>query len=204
VTAAELQKAVEEALAGYQRGQLLWLVLTLVAFAVGALLGAYLKKKGENLATREDVGAITEKVESIKTEHAARLQELAHQNRQILEQQTRRHQLRLAALDKRLTAHQEAYALWRKLMRAAVATDPAVLPEVVSDCQGWWQDNCLFLTAEARDAFHKAFHCAEKHADYQRDGDLDGRKKNWSAIRAAGEAIVRGVELPSLGERESD
>jgi hypothetical protein len=43
VDPAELQKVVQEVLAEYQRGQVLWLVLTFIAGAGGALLGSYLK-----------------------------------------------------------------------------------------------------------------------------------------------------------------
>lgn len=45
---------------------LLWLVVT----GAGAYLGTYLREKGRNTATKEDVGAITKKVEEVKSELA--------------------------------------------------------------------------------------------------------------------------------------
>jgi len=59
------------------------------SFGIGALLGAgvlfyflksyipaYLSEKGKNLATKEDVGAITEKVEAVKSGYAEMLEEV--------------------------------------------------------------------------------------------------------------------------------
>jgi len=40
-------------------------VTTLVASGVGAYLGSYLKKKGENLATHEDIDKLTEQVSAV-------------------------------------------------------------------------------------------------------------------------------------------
>ena len=86
-----------------------WLpLLILIAAGVGAFFGSYLKKKGENLATKEDIGGITKKIEAIRSEYNAQLE--SHKASLELS-----NQLKLAALDKRLQKHQEAYTLWRKL-----------------------------------------------------------------------------------------
>src|SRR5262249_2999875 len=58
---------------------------------------------------KEDIAKITREVEQVKHEYARRLESLAHQNRLVLEQGSRRHQLRMAALDRRLEVHQQAY-----------------------------------------------------------------------------------------------
>ncbi len=48
-----------------------WQLAAFVVIAgVAAYFGAYLKKSGENLATKEDLDALTRTVESIKTENA--------------------------------------------------------------------------------------------------------------------------------------
>jgi hypothetical protein len=63
----------------------------------------------------------------------------------------RQNQLRLAAIERRLQAHQEAYALWRKLVFSGddyETTDPVVI-----ECRAWWNNNCLYLTPGARQAF---------------------------------------------------
>jgi hypothetical protein len=41
-------------------------LMSLIAAGAGAYFGSYFKKKGENLATREDIEAITTKQEEIK------------------------------------------------------------------------------------------------------------------------------------------
>ncbi len=63
------------------------------SFGVGAILGggvlyyfiksyipAYLTEKGKNLATKEDVGAITEEVEAVKSGYAEILEEVKVSN----------------------------------------------------------------------------------------------------------------------------
>ena len=47
------------------------LVTTLVAAGLGAYLGSYLKKKGENLATHEDLDKLTAQVSAVTTNHQA-------------------------------------------------------------------------------------------------------------------------------------
>lgn len=42
-------------------------VTTLVASGVGAFIGSYLKKKGENLATHEDIDKLTDQVTAVTT-----------------------------------------------------------------------------------------------------------------------------------------
>src|SRR6266498_2581136 len=93
-------------------------ILQLFALTIGALflkyLPSYLSKKGENLATKEDIAVITREVEQVRSEYAERLENIVQQNRLLLEQTKRKHQLSIAALDRRLEAHQQAYTLWWK------------------------------------------------------------------------------------------
>ena len=44
-----------------------WSLTTLVSAFVGSYLGAYLKKKGENLATHEDLGNLVKQMEAVTT-----------------------------------------------------------------------------------------------------------------------------------------
>ena len=179
-------------------------VSLVLVFCVGTLLGkylpSYLSKKGENLATKEDIAEITREVERVKSEYTERLEGIAEHLRY-------RNQLRLAALDRRLQAHQEAYALLGKLRSAAHATEP--ISDVFEECNAWWNNNCLYLEADAREKFLGAYYAAQNHPELKRRAaecgspenmaDLD---KNWKKINDAPEAIVKAVELPSLGEQE--
>jgi ABC-type lipoprotein release transport system permease subunit len=67
----------------------------------------------------------------------------------------RKDQFRLAALDKRLEKHQEAYTLWRELI--SVIYDEKELLTIIFKCQDWWFKNCLYLQPEARRAFWDSF-----------------------------------------------
>ena len=161
------------------------LILVLIVSGAGAYLGSYLKQRGKNLATKEDIADITDKVEAIRAVYAA-----------DLEDRKASHQLRTACLERRMVAHQEAYTLWRKLVGHVHHDD---CPEVVRECQNWWDKNCLFLDAAPREAFRSSFLMANQHRDL-----LKGRsevpiiKENWATIIAAGPTIEAAVGLPPI------
>jgi hypothetical protein len=114
--------------------------------------------------------------------------------------EARRHQLRLAALDQRLKAHQEAYSLWRRIL--ADMNDPAKIGETVMRCQEWWDNNCLYLTAEARQAFAQAYHTANTRSATLSTRDVQLVRHEFEVIKRAGDLIVEGVELPTISEGE--
>jgi len=146
---------------------------------------SYAAEKGKNLATREDIQEITRKIEDVK-----------HQYNTLLQLQSQHHQLRMAALDRRLQAHQEAYTLWWKVFGAV--HDPQRIGPAVMECQEWWTKNCLYLNAEARDAFSVAYHAAHNHKDLVKSGDRDALKYNWELIQNAGPKIAEALALPAL------
>lgn len=114
----------------------------------------------------------------------------------------RQHQLRTAVLDKRLQSHQEAYTLWRKLLFAN--KDHETLSNVVAECEKWWDENCLYLTSGAREAFHKAYFSAPDHAFLLKThGDAELVKLTWNDVVKAGNIIVEGVYLPPISDLES-
>jgi hypothetical protein len=88
------------------------ILIAAAAFFAGLVvrefLPSYLRRKGENLATKEDIAAITELQKAVE-----------HRFNELLEDSKQRHALRLAALDRRLAAHQEAFSLWRELLAGA-------------------------------------------------------------------------------------
>ncbi len=171
----------------------------LIAFGLGAFVQKYLNKKGENLATKEDIAEITDKIEQVKSVYTERL-----------EQTKLNHQLRLAALDRRLEAHQEAYALWWKLVGEVHNKDR--IGEAVGECQKWWVENNLYLDAEVRQAFRTAYHSASTYCQIYtelREADSIERQRrekslseSWDSVNDAGEVIAKAVELPDLVEKE--
>jgi len=170
---------------------------------------AYLREKGKNLATTEDIGKITHEVEKVRIFYESQLQELQHRNDLLLEQLRSKQQLRMAALEKRLQAHKDAYMLWRKV-RSNVSSPK--LDSIVLECQQWWESNCLYLEPDARAAFARAYSAPAFHGELLAQarnagpGAIPGPmiRDNFEIINKAGEAIVKGVELPTLGELETN
>ena len=126
----------------------------------------------------------------------ARNCESPEQARRVLEQAKQRHQLSLAALDRRLQVHQEAYALWRKFSTAA--HDKNDMDCLATECEDWWLKNCLYLSTEAREAFFVAWQAASHHKEFVDIGDLALIDKNNKKIADAVIPILKGVALPSL------
>ncbi len=177
-------------------------ILDLVILIVGVVAGlvlkdylpAYARKKGENLATKEDISEITRKVESIRSDYGLLLEEVRGRN-----------QLRLGALEKRLEVHQQAFTLWKKL-HGSVFRPEAM--DVVMECQEFWNKNCLYLSPEVREAFLLAYNYAANHkelVDSYRGRFSEGKaliEENWKFISAPSELIFRAVNLPPLTDRE--
>lgn len=161
-----------------------------LAYILNSFLPAYFGEKGKNLATREDIGELTRKVEEVRSDYAM-----------IVERFRATSQLRLAALDKRLQAHQEAFELWRRLVPAAHRDD---IGDVVRECERWWNANCLYLSAEAREAFSDAYFYAMNHRSHlQIRGNSAELEANWKKITGAGDVIVRSVDLPPIAGGET-
>ncbi len=191
-------------LADLEMLQLFGICILIALFLFKNYVTPYARKKGENLATKQDIAEITDEIEKVRSVYAERLEDISQQNRVLVEQAKRKHQLSIAALDRRLEAHQQAYARWRKL-RSVLHKDE--VGSVVIECQDWWVENCLYLDAEARQAFLEAYHAAfayREHAAGNRESPEGSEivKENFMAVLNAGDMIVKGVELPSLGEDE--
>jgi hypothetical protein len=179
-----------------------WIAYTIVIILSGlaSFLGSYLGKKGENTATKEDIGKITDEVEKVKIEYSQQLQNLVHQNQLIIEQGGHRHQLRMAALEKRLQAHQEAYAHCQNIISNIFAED-AIRSEAIIKCQVWWVNNCLYLNAESREAVYASCRSAWSHKELSISREkFEVIENNWKTIIRPLEVLVKGVELPTIAE----
>ncbi len=162
----------------------------IVFYLLKSFVPSYLNEKAKNLATREDIAQITDEIERIKTQYSFLIEELKA-----------KHQLRLAAVERRLQAHQEAFALWRELY---LNTHTENIGQTVIKCQTWWENNCLFLEPSAREAFSDAYTAANMHSALIQDGfpSRQVAKDNWQRITRAGQIIVEAVQLPGLTTTE--
>ena len=195
-----VRKALEDGVS-LDTKSLLILICIILLSGVIVLIVSYLKNKGKNLADKEDIKAITDMIESVKKEYAAKLENIVHENKLTRDQLQQRHEMRLAALEKRLEVHQQAYSLWWEMM--GKASKPDEVDDYTIKCQEWFVKNSLYLTEESRDAFHKAYMAASIHPDLLRSHEKhEIIKENFAKIRRAGEILVKAVSLPSLEEHE--
>ncbi len=169
-----------------------WMVTALVG-GLGAYLGAYFSKKGKNLATKEDTGEITRIQEKIRNEFVVGIESLKSKEN-----------MRLAVVERRFHAHQEAYSLWLELFQGMHQEDNF---DRVLKCQSWWNSNGLYLDEAPRKSFRDAYIAASMHRDIlnvpaeMRDEEsTQSIKENWDRIKSAGPAIESAVSLPSLGD----
>lgn len=69
----EINQLIKNALWENSLSQIIVSGITLITFCVVYVVSSYAKKKGENLATKEDIDSITNKIESVKLEYQKEL-----------------------------------------------------------------------------------------------------------------------------------
>lgn len=110
---------------------------------------------------------------------------------------SRKDVLRLAAVEKRLAAHQEAYELWCRLLRHLL--DQKLGHETAVECQAWWQKNCLYLDARSRAAFWAGTVDA---AMYHELKTVNDPRETFKRLESVLRCLAEGVGLPAIGEHE--
>jgi len=128
---------------------------------------------------------------------------LTHVSSKYLNKQKLKHQLSLIALDKKLEAHQQAYAIWWKII--ANVYNREKIGRIVEEAQDWWQNNCLYLMPESRISFRQCFLFALNHADeiktISNKDDLNRiSNENWIIINKPGRILVEEIELPAFDD----
>lgn len=108
----------------------------------------------------------------------------------------RKEVLRLAAVERRLAAHQEAYALWCRVL-SNLHRD--CIHDVAVECQAWWEKNCLYLDPESRRAFREGLVDAALYHDLKGENDP---RETFRRLRGVLDLLVKGVGLPTIGEHE--
>ena len=120
----------------------------------------------------------------------------------VISKESRKGQLAVASLEKRLEAHQTAYSIWRNLIFSV--HDEEKLSEISITAQNWWEKHCLYLDPESREAFRASIFSAGIHKDLLREPrskeSSKSIKENWATIMKPGKTLVEGVYLPSLAE----
>lgn len=70
----KLKALIEEAISNSDPFAWWFYFLIILLSAIGAFLGSYLRKKAENVATKEDIENITEKIEKIRSQYSEQLE----------------------------------------------------------------------------------------------------------------------------------
>ena len=110
--------------------------------------------------------------------------------------ESRKQTFQLAALDRRLDAHQAAYTLWWRLMMSLSKRDE--LQRRHQEALEWWQEHCLFLDAKSRKAFGLTLNEIAIYSELDPLGKKEARAKAAEVL----DLLIRGVALPSLGAHE--
>ncbi|SDD21533.1 hypothetical protein [Halanaerobium congolense] len=114
----------------------------------------------------------------------------------IIAKKDRASQFRLAALEKRLEIHQEAYSLWREMF---FNLHNESIHDIAYKSQEWWYKNCLYLDPKTREAFKKV--TLEVSDFYQLNKEnKELKRKSFNNIERLGVLIEQGVDLPPVGE----
>ena len=121
----------------------------------------------------------------------------------LLAKANRRDKYKLAIYDKRIQAHQEAYALSWDLSKSLGQSN---ILNIQNDCHKWWIHNRLYLTKGAAKAFKKAYqeaHCFHKEEKKEPvRGQKEENKRVLRLIEEADKAILQDIDLEYLGGLE--
>lgn len=180
-----ITKAVQDGVDQEQGRYIIGMIAVAVVSLIGAYLGAYLSKKGENAATKEDIHSMESQLNEIRNEYAKRLDDGLQRNR-----------LMLAGIDKRLAAHQAAYGLIQKLRQktndvyvkkqAGSEIDPSEFSFAMAECNDFYSSSCLYLTERSRQAFSDAtdslLYIMNKYVFNNYKGDLKHSKVDVTLI----------------------
>ena len=123
----------------------------------------------------------------------------------------KRESLRMTVADERFKAHQEAYGHWAKVTRNIHNQDELI--KVLESALNWWNQKCLYLDMEAREALEKCIHDASNYelkkeisrdaVDPDEKAKADEEKnKAWESIHDLGRILAECVALPSVSMEE--
>lgn len=111
---------------------------------------------------------------------------------------------RLAAIERRLQAHQEAFALWKDLT-ANLNPESKKLGLLIVACQDWYNKNCLYLEKDAGEKFRIAYISAGMHYHLIKShAETNVLEENFKDIWRVGDALRSAVALPAIGTNERD
>jgi len=174
------------------------IVIWLAGFVIGMIVSVFIPAGARRFAEALVDYAFARRLES---ERAAGRQPVDQENAKHNAALNISNQLRMAAIDRRLLAHQEAFTLWRKLFKS-MHTDE--VHGIVLECQEWWEKNCLYLEPSVSNDFSLAYSSAGSHASLlaavRGQGRTESVEENWQRIIKPGKTIRQAVSLPQIAD----
>ena len=158
----------------------------LQSFAPGAIQ-TFINERVKGLAKQQDIEKLTKQFEEIKLQHS-----------RLLENHKTENLLRMAAIDERLSVHQEAYSIWGKLVLWDKVEDEEDRFSHM-DLVHWWKDHNLYLEPEAREAFRDMTSGYYQVRGLSDEGITD--EEAWEKIWEAGPIIETSIGLPPIDIR---
>ena len=119
---------------------------------------------------------------------------IAMSSNAIISAKNRSQQLRLAALEKRIDAHQKAYALCNLLYRNW-GTQKTPRNEIQDQFLQFWDNYCLYLSSSSRDLLRKVFDVYVEFGVKGVGGTIGADFHN--AHKEAIETLASEISLPS-------
>ncbi|MGC0151867.1 hypothetical protein ACPRNU_05350 [Chromobacterium vaccinii] len=173
-------------------------------------LPSYLSKKGENLATLEDIKGITQMQQEVIIEFDKARSQINHQFGIVTELLKHNNNLSTLVASERLKAHQEAFSKIHELLKTGINDN-----DVIKECKTWSINNCLYLNKKARVAFFTAVsnaearigllkHLQETNTPSEKSLYQKQASELWDKIHSTFPKIVEGVELPAMNKGEED
>jgi hypothetical protein len=199
-------------------------LFTLLAIGILGLLvrhyfSAYLGEKGKNLATREDIDAITHKVEAIRAEHAGSVERLKSdlvllgRKRDILLDEKIRVfkdiQKRLVTMKRYFQACLGEYCYGSEFVPTLESLPESVERSAMAHLHALYNlldENSIFLSATARDVLHNfaaqlSLVCSmELHRESigETEGDCSLYERMLEATDGCLEALYQDLQFPEL------
>jgi hypothetical protein len=120
----------------------------------------------------------------------------------MLEEVKARHQLRLAAVDKRLSVHQEAFTHWHSLY----TTQLDGFDNIIKAASDWWNHNCIYLEPSVRDAFLNVMNQERLFRQRKLIGeiDLETIHRHWDEMTAFPSLLFDAMQIPRFSEVASE
>jgi hypothetical protein len=162
-------------------------VLPALGSLAATFFASYFRKKGENLATREDLDKLTRLVESVK-----------HENAMFVEEFKAGQIHRFVAAPERLAALQKAFVLWRNLFDVLRT---AQFQEDLAAAKSWWNEHCLYMDNPARQSFIQGLASIQAWVAQKEKGE-EGSEKLWQDFWAVPTAIFECAGMPRLAKEE--